>query len=87
MGSEGRICCVPESQRNCTVQRDSVSATHQPDSELRQRAGAYRVRSNFSHCSSLPFSSWKSPVVKLCCHVMRDSVFLREVIRFIGFGK
>lgn len=61
VGSEGRTCCVPKSKRNCTVQRDSVSATHQPDSKLCQRAGAYRVRSNVSHCSCPPFCSWKFP--------------------------
>jgi len=74
VGSEGRVCCLPESQRNCTVQRDSVSATHQPDSKLRQRAGAYRVRFDFSHCLSLlfcyvPGNLW---VRKLCYHVMTD---------------
>ena len=76
MGSEGRVCCVPESQRNCTLQRDSVSSAHQPDSKLRQRAGAYRVRSS-SLFTSLLFLERQSSGHKtlLSCN---DSVFLKK---------
>ena len=85
MGSEGRVCCVSESQRNRTLQRDSVSSAHQPDSKLCQRAGAYRVRSP-SLASSILFLERQSSGHKtlLSCN---DSVFLKEVIRIIGFGK
>ena len=43
MGSKERECVFPEGQRFCTLQGDTISATHQPDSQLCQRVGADRV--------------------------------------------
>lgn len=53
VGGKERICFLPESKRNRTLQGNTIPATYQPDTKLCERVGANCVVHNYMWLFSL----------------------------------